>query len=203
MLAAADLSYLGIAATSLVFAGIGSYVGSYLKRKGENLATHEDLDKLVEQVASVTQTTKSIEAAISDDVWNKQKRWELKREVLFEAAKRLAEVDDALSYLTSVYQFAHQHPAMNLSDNQSKVRERWIKATASIDETKLLVEIVCGNETIAAFENFVPLAQRIAVEVVGKDPEAFAKSKESFFENLIVAKAAIRKELGFDEARRI
>ncbi|MGB9406446.1 MAG: hypothetical protein WCA89_02855 [Terracidiphilus sp.] len=195
MSVAIDISYPGIAVISLVFAGIGLYIKTYVTKKAENLATRED-------VAAITQTTKSIEAKISDEFWNKQKRWELKREVLFEAAKRLAEVDDALSYLTSVYQYAHQHPTMNLSDNQSKVRERWIKATASIDETKLLVEIVCGSETISAFENFVPLAQRIAVEVIGKDPEAFAKSKESFFENLIVAKAAIRKELGFDETRR-
>jgi hypothetical protein len=182
MSVAIDISYPGIAVISLVFAGIGLYIKTYVTKKAENLATRED-------VAAITQTTKSIEAKISDEFWNKQKRWELKREVLFEAAKRLAEVDDALSYLTSVYQYAHQ-------------RERWIKATASIDETKLLVEIVCGSETISAFENFVPLAQRIAVEVIGKDPEAFAKSKESFFENLIVAKAAIRKELGFDETRR-
>jgi len=37
------------------------------KKKGENLATHEDLDKLVVQVRAVTTTTKEIEAKISTD----------------------------------------------------------------------------------------------------------------------------------------
>jgi len=36
---------------------------------------------------------------ISDAAWNRQKRWELKREVLFDATKRLAEVSDALTVL--------------------------------------------------------------------------------------------------------
>jgi hypothetical protein len=30
----------------LVSAGVGAYFGGYLKTKGENLATHEDIDKL-------------------------------------------------------------------------------------------------------------------------------------------------------------
>jgi hypothetical protein len=35
-------------------AGAGAYLGSYLKKKGENLATHEDIHELVEHVAAVT-----------------------------------------------------------------------------------------------------------------------------------------------------
>ena len=53
--------------TTLIGAFVGSYLGSYLKKKGENLATHEDLDKLVVQVRAVTTTTKEIEAKISTD----------------------------------------------------------------------------------------------------------------------------------------
>jgi hypothetical protein len=47
-----------------VTAGVGAYLGSYLKKKGENLATHEDVHKLVEQVSAVTVATKQIEARI-------------------------------------------------------------------------------------------------------------------------------------------
>jgi predicted alpha/beta-fold hydrolase len=55
----------------------GSYLGAYFKKKGENLATHEDIDKLVEQVGAVTKTTKEIEAKISDEVWDRQRKREL------------------------------------------------------------------------------------------------------------------------------
>jgi hypothetical protein len=80
------------ALATLVSAFAGSYLAGYLKQKGENLATHEDIDKLVDQVAAVTTTTKKIEAEISSDVWDRQKRWELKRDTLLQAAARLDDV---------------------------------------------------------------------------------------------------------------
>ena len=46
------------ALTTLVSAFIGSYLGAYLKKKGENLATHEDVNKLVQQVQAVTSATR-------------------------------------------------------------------------------------------------------------------------------------------------
>lgn len=51
--------------TSLFSAFCGSYLGGYLKKKGENLATHEDVQRLVEQVSRVTEATKQIEARIN------------------------------------------------------------------------------------------------------------------------------------------
>ena len=73
-------------------AGAGGFLGSYLKRKGENLATHEDIDKLITQVGTVTKVTKEIEARISSDLWDRQKQWELKRDAIFEVAKTIAAV---------------------------------------------------------------------------------------------------------------
>jgi hypothetical protein len=90
--------------TTLIGAFIGSYLASYLRKKGENLATHEDLGKLVDQVRAVTTTTKEIEAKISTDVWDRQKRWEMKREVLFEATKRLGAVKFCVA-LPSIIKF--------------------------------------------------------------------------------------------------
>jgi hypothetical protein len=74
--------YAGTAVTTFVAGGAGAYLGSYLKKKGENLATHEDIDKLVDQVKAVTKATKEIEAKISDDVWSRQKRWEVQQAAL-------------------------------------------------------------------------------------------------------------------------
>jgi len=53
--------------------GFGTYLAAYLKRKGENLATHEDIDQLVRQVSAVTHTTEEIKSKISVDVWRRQK----------------------------------------------------------------------------------------------------------------------------------
>jgi hypothetical protein len=102
-----DISW-GLALIPFISAGAGAYFGGYLKKKGENLATHEDIEKLVDQVRAVTLATKEIEAKVSSDIWSQQKRWELKRETLFDATKRLAELNDALAGLHSMMQVEQQ-----------------------------------------------------------------------------------------------
>jgi len=47
-------------------------------------------------VSAVTKATKEIETKISSDVWDRQKQWELKREILFDATKRLSEIENKL-----------------------------------------------------------------------------------------------------------
>lgn len=87
--------YSGLFVTTVLGGGVGAYIGSYLKKKGENLATHEDIDKLVKQMAAVTQATKEIEAKISNDAWDRQRRWDVKRDVVFQVLTELGELQDA------------------------------------------------------------------------------------------------------------
>jgi hypothetical protein len=70
------MTLLDLVITALV-AGVGAYFGSYLKKKGENLATHEDLDKLIDQVSRVTEVTKKIEARVSDEAGRRASKAEL------------------------------------------------------------------------------------------------------------------------------
>jgi hypothetical protein len=58
---------------SLIGEWCGGYFGSYAKKKGENLATKED-------IAEVTRLTKDIESRISNEVWVDQRNWQAKRD---------------------------------------------------------------------------------------------------------------------------
>ena len=80
---------LALGLTTLASAFIGSYLASYLKKKGENLATHKDIDKLVDQVRAVTTATKEIEERIESSVWSQQRHWEMKRDALFASVQAL------------------------------------------------------------------------------------------------------------------
>lgn len=71
-------------------------MGAYLTTKAKNLATHEDIDKLVDQVKAVTTATKEIEARISIDVWDRQKQWEMKKEAVVSAMHAMGEAENAL-----------------------------------------------------------------------------------------------------------
>jgi hypothetical protein len=172
---------IGIAITTLISAGIGAYLGAYLKKKGENLATHEDIGRLVDQVRAVTTVTKEIEAKIFDEAWDRQKRWELKRDVLFEAAKGLAEIDDSLLSLKTVFHLEQQQGGVNWLEAKVERQKRWIKAAAVFDETRVLIGIVCRAETIAAFEKFGLLASEIAAKL-NTDPNAYTISQNRPYE---------------------
>ncbi len=45
---------------SVFGAGIGAYFGSYLREKGKNVATHEDIDKIVEELRKTTKAAEDI-----------------------------------------------------------------------------------------------------------------------------------------------
>ena len=75
---------------------IGSFWRPYLTKKAENWTTHEDMDKLVEQMQAVTQTTKEIEAKISGDLWDRQRRWEMRKDAIFDALKQFGDLRQSI-----------------------------------------------------------------------------------------------------------
>jgi hypothetical protein len=183
--------------TTLGGSFIGSYLASYLRKKGENLATHEDLDKLVDQVRAVTTTTKEIEAQISTDVWARQKRWEMKRDVLFEATKLLGRVEDSLTHLNSAFLAERMGEPVSL-DAKSLAIDRWTDESRNFEEASLLVAIVCRKETKNACDNYRLFARKIAVGVFQHDSEILLKSIPELVEKSAAILMAIRKELDSD-----
>ena len=51
------------------------FIGSYSAKKGENLATKED-------IAQLTKIAEGIRAEISDKYWDRQKQWEMRRDAV-------------------------------------------------------------------------------------------------------------------------
>jgi hypothetical protein len=187
-----------ITVVPFISAGAGAYLGSYLKRKGENLATHEDIDKLVDQVRAVTTTTKEIEATISGDLWDRQKQWELKREILFDAAKRLHDVENKLS---SLHTYWRMRIAGEIDESARVTLEHqyvteWQEACRSLEETGTLVNVTCSRETMKAFAQLIDLLKGTAGKIVSDDVEIYTKTKEERNTKVGKARFQIRKELG-------
>jgi hypothetical protein len=185
------------AVLSFVCAGFGAYVGSYLRKRGENLATHEDLDKIVAQMEATTEATKAIEARISNEVWDRQRQWELKREVLLAAAKRLAAAQEALNSHGTAMEL-HSGPDPNPYFAQAVVKsgEEWFSAIAELDESRLLADIVCEPETARALDAFAIHAKKAASLLSAPNIAEYKTSWRTIFENGEQAKRAIRRELG-------
>jgi hypothetical protein len=191
------MDYLPIVVTAVV-AGVGAYLGSYLKKKGENLATHEDVGKLVAQVAAVTETTKQIEAKISHDVWDRQRKWEMKRDALFEALKDIGSMETCLNNYISTFDAAQQAPSerqLAWGDRKLEAIEQHDKCIASFTRTMILATLVCGEEVRDKFGRVNSVIFRMFdLANNGKTQEA-SKMWAEYVGKLKELEAAIRNEL--------
>jgi hypothetical protein len=132
---------LALGLTTLVSAFVGSYLASYLKKKGENLATHEDIDKLVDQVRAVTTATKEIEERIESSVWSKQRHWEMKRDALFASVQALDRTKTAFIELWASQVFEASDPEYEQRKRVSA--EKWLAEISRYDETRSRASLVC------------------------------------------------------------
>ena len=190
---------LWIPLVTLLTSGIGAYFGAYLKKKGENLATHEDIDKLVQQVSAVTTTTKEIEAKISNEVWDRQKRWELKRDTLFETAKKMSRAQNGLSRVYAV------HSTNKRSNNWENDPVRLTKTNDALkvlndaaDEFEgviLLLTLVCDKEVVQEARKFILFSRNLGLQISEGKPEEYEKAIEEIVAKGNAVLTAIRKEL--------
>ena len=185
--------YYWAAPLLVVGSWVASFFGSYLKRKGENLATREDLKHLIEQTAALTQTTKDIEAKISGELWDKQKRWELKRDLLLDTIKALTALDSNLTSLHATFTNYGE------TDNQrATAANEWSAATERLELARQLAHIVCGDD--------VRKALHAAEDELGEGGQAiltnnFSNHSERIKQRVLTVRAvsvAIRKELGIE-----
>jgi hypothetical protein len=183
---------LTLALTTLVASGFGAYFSGYFKKKGERVATQEDIEKVRHEVEVVTTATRSIEARISHEVWERQRTWELKREMLVDLTKRLAAVDDALVSVRTAEGLAGDE----FAEARLKAVQKWKATTTEFDETRLLVDIVCGREIKIACDTLRLCVNDIFASV-RKDSTSYGEKAGMELARCIFAvKEAIRKELG-------
>lgn len=192
--------YVIVPIISFVGGWLGSFVGAYLKKKGENLATQEDIGKLVEQVAAVTKTTKEIEAKISDEVWGRQRVWEMKRDAFFALMKAESRVTDALIGLSSALTTAKQNSPITPAGRElaRKATETWFDASADFESAGAQARIVCGPDLEGRINSMYTFLTGTSSDIAKADTSEKAKLKPynaKFVEEREALLAAVRKEL--------
>lgn len=182
---------LGVVASAFV----GSYLAGYLRKKGENLATHEDLNKLVAEMEATTAATKAIEARISDEVWNRQRHWELKKEAVFSVMQALGKADDALLAYSAACFPASMRLDRVLYEATQKAQDAWNEAIDDFDQKRTMGLLVCeGGFTDALLE--ISEAMRGGAEKMRKDDNAYSELGKQLKPMMARAFALSRRELG-------
>jgi hypothetical protein len=176
----------------------GAWFGAYFKKKGEDFAIKENLGELVRQMQALTKAQEEIKAEISDRIWNRQRQWEFKRDVLLEAVKRLGACHEAFTQL--VIAFTAEGDTPGLADNRIERSRAFNESSPEfLTSARLLVDLVCGRECKVAFAEFGLLLRELGTETMTGDVQAFKKSRE-FGPKYQTACTALQKELGVGEA---
>jgi hypothetical protein len=178
------------------------YLKGYSTRKGENLATHDDIDKLVDQVKAVTKATEEIKGEISRGLIDRQRVAEMKREVLFDTMRRVAAVYATINTLQAVLksQLANQTFAKSVDGMQMKIdkNNKYFGAASDLEESRLFVEVTCSPQVTEAISKFSALATTIAGKINEGDAEIFNARIKEFLDLKDGVSDAIRKELAID-----
>ena len=146
-------------------------------------------------MSAVTKTTKEIEAKISDEVWDRQRKWELKRDVLLDAMKKLGVLPELLVSLQNVHRDFGMPP-----DLETRLAEtlKWQRAAGEFDATLFPAQLVCGPELVGAMREFSMFGRHTADLVM--TGQVSRVSQEEWSRELVAkfssATEAARKELG-------
>ena len=74
---------------TFVVAGGGASLGAYLREKGKNYATKED-------IRALTHLTESVKADVAGKAWVEQRRWDLKRDIYWKMIEQIDAYDNHL-----------------------------------------------------------------------------------------------------------
>jgi hypothetical protein len=192
--------YVSLPIISFVGGWLGSFLSSYLNKKGENLAMHEDIKLLVDQVKAVTEATKKIEATISHEFWNRERLWEMKRDAFLNLVKAQSAAVEALTSLGFAF---HKSRQAVESDNlvakqrQAEAMQNWLSADTAFDAARAQASLVCESSLVEQLSSVGALFTTTA-KLVSSHQAEFSAHYPQLIEATSSIRAAVQKELGID-----
>lgn len=154
----------------------GSYIGSYLQRKGLNKAEDENFKKIHEQLKATTETTEKIKQEILLFSNRKDKLWHQKREKLEEFVSSLTEVESYKNKILNKWIFQSHNlilepnPANKLMMLQALYFPEFECAVLSISDTideieKLVMGLAIDNQSQLK-KQVIELSNKLRGEVI-------------------------------------
>lgn len=188
--------------TTAICGGVGLYLGAYLRKKGENLATHEDIDGLVEQVRAVTRVTKEIEAKVSGEVFSRERLWELRRSILLDGAKKLGALVETFVALGAAYGADAEEIRKGLPGHAEERRRRGDEfheaSKIFLGSTFFMLGLVSGQEIAQPIEQLYDIMNKVENELGDGKLDAFVGCAREFGEALKGVTHVFQRELGLE-----
>jgi hypothetical protein len=197
------MEYLFLFVLPVFGAAAGAYFGAYWKKKGENAAIHADINKLVDQISAVTTAAKQIEGKIADDYWSRQKRWELHREVVFEAIDHIANIQSRTTRQTALAIAAQgitDSAKRQLIDREIEgVAREAVEGMPKLMSISYRISLVAGQEVQSMIHHVHQLLLNAQPYVRDRNFNAAIQAGSEVENATREVLAAIRREMGFPD----
>ncbi len=136
---------------------VGGFLGAYLKRKGENFATKEDFDSLLNQVKETTIATESIKVDLAKGSWLHQQSWHLKEKYYSGLLEELYKLRESLSARLDCYMepgSEHHDAEINNTDHYKRQARVGLNSIQRVRELYGPAGMVISSQSVKALDNF-------------------------------------------------
>ncbi|MEK7993753.1 MAG: hypothetical protein AAB403_08115 [Planctomycetota bacterium] len=151
---------------------------AYTSEKGRNLARKEDLDKILLEVRTVTAAQKEIESKISGELWDRQMKWNQRRDTyarLLEGVERMRlAFQDALRQRETY----DEDPASSKSA-LAGAAGRALEALVEFRRAKALALLFSSKEAISVLARISDAVEPFRYTPISDNPVSYAPTNEA------------------------
>lgn len=172
------------------------FFGSYAAKKGENLATKED-------IAQITQVQEEIKAQISDDVWDRQEQWKLKRDVVIDLIRAMADVDRLMTDFSVAFSspsgILTEEAKEHLKNKRIESYKKERRCTSEYLRALTVADLAIHGKLSRASSSYFQFASRVLREIPSNPHRYDSNARLELAKLHNAALIAARNELGIYE----
>jgi len=138
--------------------------------------------------------------------WDRQRQWEMKRDVVFEAVRALGALDNALSDLYVGHDLSipeNEESRSRVPQISDETMTRWNTKVASLDGAKFLASMVVGKELRSALDKCAIEMQQIVIGIKKGTAKHNKASLKVLWPKIEAVYAAARKELNIKNTNHV
>jgi len=146
------------ALNAIVFGFWKPWAAGYSAEKSKNFARKEDLAEILAEVRAVTVTQKEIETKLSGEQWDRQTRWNQKRDLYGDLLTIGQDLGSALGRIPSILKMqADDRPNFKATGNKnlSECLDAVSEGTSAFNKKLMLAMIFMMPESVTALKAFI------------------------------------------------
>jgi hypothetical protein len=146
----------------LIVYAFRTYLVSYSAKKGENLATKEDIHEL-------TRIVEEVKTDVSGDEWDRKRRWEMRRDVVDEAVRTVGELELTLFDLQTYYSITvpeREDVKAKALSRQQEARDHFDLCSQKYYRVMFSVDLVAGEALQKCLSGYFQHVGHIALQIL-------------------------------------